>query len=338
MPPVERLTAPYLWVRRRYLRSINDAACRRHASELPADAMPTYIVVTPHLVHLAPLAAQNRASTVAPVFVANGLGASDVSWLGAMSPGTPILVLNASLRSGSASMLQHGAVIDHLLRTIDRDCCFQDADCFISDSAFWASMVLKPGRHYAAGPFLRETTAERPAYPETFLIRINRALFDSYRRTYGISAEPTARPGRRARELLRGGGYAEGRYLETLKDYYDTLQQYWIAAQLDGFTHNFVSGAGSAVHHVGGTSYLHRSFENLEHWDYWPLNVHYFHLRLLELPQCARFRDRFRALIDLHRSSTDLLAACPEFAGGWRRRESDLILDRTGARSVYGAP
>ena len=34
--------------------------------------------------------------------------------------------------------------------------------------------------------------------------------------------------------------------------------------------------------HIGGTSYLKNSDYDLTHWDYWPLSVRYFNLRLME--------------------------------------------------------
>jgi hypothetical protein len=323
-------------VRSTILRSINDRICRRASSRLRSGCLPSYIVVTPHLVHLAPLAARNHPPGIQPVFVANGIGRPDIAWLAEVSPDVPLVPLRASLGGNPNSLVEHGVVINHLARGYEGIFCVQDADCFVSDTEFWASMRLDPETDYAAGPFLRKGEGERPDFPETFILCLNRDLMEKYRRDYGITAEPSSRPRARARRLLNQAGYPDGKYLETLKDYYDTLQQFWIAARLHGFTCRLVSGEGSSVHHVGGTSYLHRAFENLDHWDYWPLNVHYFHLRLLELPRCAPFRERFRGLLDFHGNSNDLLAAFPAFAEGWRRRESDLIIERTNAASIYG--
>jgi len=314
----------------------NDRICRRASVKLDARRMPTYIVVTPHLVHLAPLAASNHSVGIQPVFVANGIGRTDIDWLTAMKPDVPVISLRTSLGGKSASLLEHGVIINHLARGVHDVFCVQDADCFVTDSEFWATMMLDPNTDYAVGPFLRQGEGERPDFPETFLICLNRELMEKYSREFGITAEPSGRPRRKARRFLRDVGYPEGKYLETLKDYYDTLQQFWVAARKHGFVYRHVAGEGKTVHHVGGTSYLHRSFENLEHWDYWPLNVHYFHLRLLELSRCAQFRPRFGAVIDFHGSSNRLLDQFPEFANGWRRRESDLIIARTNAETLYG--
>ena len=110
----------------------------------------------------------------------------------------------------------------------------------------------------------------------------------------------SSHPPPRAAALLQAAGYSPGHYLEKRKDYYDTLQQFWVAASHQGYVFRRIEGAGSAVYHVGGTSYLHRTLDNLSHWEYWPLNVHYFHLRLLDMPGCSRFESRFRDLRSLH--------------------------------------
>lgn len=324
-------------VRGTILRSINDRIVSRASSGLRPGALPSYIVVTPHLVHLAPLAARNHPPQIQPVFVANGIGPSDIAWLADVSPDVPLVQLRASLGGNADSLVEHGMVINHLAKGNRGIFCVQDADCFVSDTEFWKSMKLDALTDYAAGPFVRQGERERPDFPETFLLCLNRGLMERFRRDYGITAEPSGRPRARTRRFLARAGYPEGKYLETLKDYYDTLQQYWVAAQEHGFAFRIVPGEGRSVHHVGGTSYLHRAFEDLDHWDYWPLNVHYFHLRLLDLPRCAPFRERFRGLIDFHGSSRNLLSDSPGFAEGWRRRESDVIIDRTNAASLYGA-
>ena len=72
-------------VRRRLLRERNAAACRAHHDRWEGRT-PSFIVVTPHLTHLAPLATQNAGPGVQPVFVANGIGEGDRAWLAAQCP------------------------------------------------------------------------------------------------------------------------------------------------------------------------------------------------------------------------------------------------------------
>jgi hypothetical protein len=317
------------------LDSLNERAAMKVCGGLPRDRIPSFIVVTPELVHLAPLAARNNGARVQPVFVANGATADDVAWLRAMAPSVPVIRLWTSVRRKAGSLLHHGDVIEYVARASSRPFCIQDADCFVTDSAFWETLALDVEREYAVGPFSRKPEAGRPEFPETFLLMLNAPLMERLRRESGITAVAAAKLPPRARNALAAAGYPAGKYLETRKQYFDTLQQFWVAAMHDGFGFRLVEGDGESVHHVGGTSYLHRTFDDLAHWDFWPLNVHYFHLRLLELPACSAFRPRFQSLFEFHGSSRSLLGKYPEYASGRRRAESDRIIDRTSAASLY---
>jgi hypothetical protein len=144
-----------------------------------------------------------------------------------------------------------------------------------------------------------------------------------------------ARTDARGVKILSDAGYPAGRVLETYKDYFDTLQQYWVVATHQGMKYRRVPGEGDTVHHIGGTSYLYKSFEKLDHWDYWPLAVHYFNLRILEFAGAAPFRTRFANLIDFHGSAESLLRRFPDFGNGWRKKSADEILLKLGARSIY---
>jgi hypothetical protein len=323
-------------VRRLILERMNTIVFAGANRMLERGRVPCYIIVTPHLAHLAPLAAQNHGAGIQPVFVANGIDKTDRDWLRTISPDVPIITLKTSFRGNSKSLLEHGIVINCMTATDDSEFCIQDADCFIFDSAFWRGLTLNLETHYAAGPFLREAGAGKPEFPETFLLMLNASLLREYRQRYGITAETAAVPRNRARGILAEAGYPEGTFIDSFKNYYDTLQQFWIVASHEGFHYKVVPGDGETVFHLGGTSYLHADFSDLEHWDYWALNVQYFHLRLLEMPACHRFRERFRGLIDFHGRTDWLLSRYPEFAPGWRRHLSDKIIDATRANDLYG--
>ena len=92
------------------------------------------------------------------------------------------------------------------------------------------------------------------------------------------------------------------------------------------------------IFHIGGTSYLHKSDYDLAHWDYWPLSVIYFNLKLLELPAGHRFRERFSSILDKYESSERLLELHPEFQQTWRYREMQTILDYTHCRLISDRP
>ena len=300
------------------------------------DRPRSYIVVTPHLIHLAPLATLNHGGRVQPVFVANGINHDDSEWLRMMCPEVPIVPLRASLGNNPDSMLSHGIVIDYLAQAELGAFYIQDADCFVSDRSFWSFTAMDLTAEYAVCAFVRKGSEDRPEFPETFLTALNAPLLRKYRKLYGVVSESVPTADSRAMRILDDAGYPAGRVLETYKDYFDTLQQYWVIATHQGMRHRRAAGEGETVHHIGGTSYLYKSFEKLAHWDYWPLAVHYFNLRILEMPAVERFRKRFKGLIDYHGSADALIEAYPHFAGGWRKRSADRIISELGVERVFG--
>ena len=315
---VEAVRSSLLW-------RLNTRIIARGVKSLPPDTLKSYIVVTPHLVHLAPLATLNHGPRVQPVLVANGLSEADITWLSEMTD-APVIRLKSSLGRSPDSLLAHGTIIDYLADTNPGAFCIQDADCFISDQSFWNSVNIDLSSEYAVCAFVRNGDGDRADFPETFLTILNAPLMREYRRNHDVTSESSSRVSPRAQQALSEAGYPAGRVLETLKDYYDTLQQFWVVATHHGFRFRQIPGEGSTVHHIGGTSYLYRAFDNLDHWDYWPLAVHYLNLRILESPKTSVFRQRFAGLFEFHGSADQLLIKYPAFASGWRRQTSERII------------
>jgi hypothetical protein len=312
------------------LRSMNSGVAAS-VSRLSLDGkIPCYIVVTPHLVHLAPMAAREHPAQFPPVLIANGLDEADVEWLATMCPGTPLIAVRGGIRRGSKSLLPHGVIIDLVADSSGGPFCLQDADCFILERDFWDKVSIDEDRDYAAGPFLKEDFG-KGAYPETFFVCVNRNLMMAYRRLYRLSTNGGIPDSGQARRILEEAGFGEGVFPEPSKKAYDTMQQFWVVAASKGFRFRLLPGENRAVHHIGGTSYLHVKFEDLSSGEFWPLNSHYFHLRILEEPQYARFRGRFKELVQFHCDSQSLLRSFPAFSDGWRRRQTDALLLRLGS-------
>jgi hypothetical protein len=299
---------------------------------------PIFLVVTRDLVHMAPLAVATRHPDFAPVFVGNGISPEDESWLATMCPDTPVISLKASLATGNpASMLDHGAVLQYLLELVPGTFCIQDPDCFIIQKTFFETIALDEKHEYAVGPFVRIAPNEvMPRMPQTFFLMLNAPLFRELRREYGLSARVTRIPDSRLVPLLAAGGFPPGHYPHQVKGYFDTLHMFWIAAEQLGRRFTVIPGAEETVCHIGGTSYLFRVTENLEHWDYWPLNAHYIHLKLLSMPACTRFRKRFAALIALRDTPEKLLERYPAYRNGRRFAQTRAILENLQAEKLYG--
>ena len=93
---------------------------------------------------------------------------------------------------------------------------------------------------------------------------------------------------------------------------------------------------GNVMHEI--LSFVHTADDiDLAHWDYWPLSVIYFNLKLLELPLGERFRDRFENLFLKYKSSQTLLETFPEFGKTKRYRELQPLLKHI-TTSVYTCP
>jgi hypothetical protein len=276
--------------------------------------------------HLAPLAVLHGNPRIAHLIVGNGLSPGDVEWIRARAPGTPVLRLKASLQGNPDTYLSHAEVVRLCEKASRGDFCIQDADCFVTDPVWWNELQFGSNAAYAAGPFRKPIERIGGWMPETYLVLINKG---GYRRreAYGvhpdISADPTPLGDR-----LRAQGIGEPFFPDAAKSYFDTLQKHWLAAVLDGEQFRLLPGADISVHHIGGSSYLTgRETTDVSHWDYWPLNTVYFHLRVLEFPRFARFRTRFGNLYERYGSPHQLLAKYPGFKHSQRFVKSEKILE-----------
>jgi hypothetical protein len=273
------------------------------------------------------MAARNHPRRFPAILVANGLDRDDISWLRKTCADIPLVSVTATFDPRSRALLPHGAIIDLVASARKGPFCLQDADCFVSDVEFWESIQLDEKVEYASGPFIKVGDVAS-AYPETYFVCVNGDLLVRYGDQYGITSAAGPSGSTRANEALARAGFLEGMFPESSKNYFDTLQQFWVLAIDKGYRFRYLDGAGKTIHHIGGTSYLHAVFNDLAKWDYLPLNVHYFHLKLLEHPSTERFRRRFKALINYHGTTESLLDSFPEFRDGWRRKQTDMILGR----------
>ena len=82
----------------------------------------------------------------------------------------------------------------------------------------------------------------------------------------GASSRISA-PNERAAEAIAALGYEPDQYPDYNKDYFDTLQAFWLLSQSEGLSFRELPGFEDSVIHIGGTSYLHRSDIELAHRD-----------------------------------------------------------------------
>lgn len=291
-----------------------------------ADRQLIVFIFTEQLMHFAPFCIPETDGRFELLLLLNGVTDESASWLADLLPGTCVVRLKASLKGNARSLLSHAAVLNDLLAVIRQPFCIQDPDCFITDARFFDDVHVDENE-FAAGPFVKRPTDHDHVLPDTFFLMLNSRLFHRLSSEFGISAELITSLPTKAMKAAQTFGYQPGQFTENFKNYFDTLQAYWIVAQAEGKNFRLLPGAGESVFHIGGTSYLHKCDYDLAHWDYWPLSVQYFNLRLLEQPVNARFRKMFPELTATYSDSEDLLRKYPMFQQGYRYRDIQTILD-----------
>lgn len=290
------------------------------------DTQLIVFIFTEELMHFAPFCIPETNGQFEVMLLLNGVSDESAYWLTSLFPETCMVRLIASLKGNAKSLLSHAAVLNDLLAVIQRPFVIQDPDCFVTDLRFFDAVHVAEDE-FAAGPFVKRPTDHDHILPDTFLLMLNSPLFHRLSREFGISAELITSLPRKAMEAAQTLGYQPGQFTENFKSYFDTLQAYWIVAQAEGKRFRLLQGSGKTVFHIGGTSYLHKCDYELSHWDYWPLSVQYFNLRLLEQPVNARFRMQFSSLFSTYAGADDLLKKYPEFRDGYRYHDAHAILD-----------
>jgi len=223
--------------------------------------------------------------------------------------------------------LPHAEVINLCHFAAEADFCVQDADCFVTEPSWWKGLRLTSRLQYAAGPFAKDLNRLGGLMPDTYLVLVNGARF-SESSARGVPPDIAKVPPPALRRLLAARGVTGDYFPEEGKSYFDTLQAQWVMAALEGGELLCLPGADQNVFHIGGSTYLNTRFaEDVAHWDYWPLNTPYFHLRVLESSRFQFLRPRFAALFQQHGSAEEILRRHPDFKNSKRFANSQKLLD-----------
>lgn len=315
--------------RNHVLRQINFRALVNVKSFISnSQKLPVFVIASPPDMHLAPMAVWKTPPEIQPVIMANGVAPQDVQWIkNQVSPEIPVVSLKASLTTNYRSFLSHAEVVRLASHCVTGDFVIQDADCFVLEPSWWQKLRIENSSlQYAAGPFAKPFNHIDAMMPDTFLVMLNGNAY-RHREARGISPDIVSSPSPALAAMLKAKGLPKDYIPDDVKTYYDTLQQHWTAAVLDGQNLMVLPGADDVVMHVGGSSYLNGSPRHeLSHWDYWPLNTPYFHLRVLEYDRYSSLRSRFTSLYKLYGSADAILEAYPEFKQSRRYCLSQRVL------------
>lgn len=316
-------------IRDKILRAINAIYFARQTrrSFNQKNNLPIFIVVTPAVVHLAERSAAGLPPEHCPTFILNGVNGDDTIWLKSQHPRAQYIQLKTSISGKNANLVSHGEVIDLIGKNTKSDFCLMDADNFILDHSILDEINLLTENEFAAGPFIKNYDEFGRVIPETFLVTINGKLFQSLRTQHNLTAEVTRVPHKNTETLLRIAGFPNGTFPEKANDFWDTLQMYWCISQHLGKSFRATPGENTKTIHIGGTSYLNKIGGDEKRWNYLPLAVHYLNLRLLELPEMARFKDRFSDLTTHYGDAKRLLLKNPEFKQSIRFETVNRVIE-----------
>lgn len=316
------------------LAAVNQQRLRRGLAGIDRGKIPIFFIFTPEIGHLAPFCIPQADDRFTSVLVMNAVSKDDVDWIRSIHPDLPLIELKHSLTRNSQSLLPHGDVLNDLFAVADGDFCIQDPDCFVTDTRFWENVRLEQD-DYAGGPFWSKAYGQDHDLPYTYFVMFSLGAFQTIASKYGVDANVMRTLPANAQRQAESVGYGAGHFPNRGKDYFDTLQAFWVLSLAEGMKFREMPGERDWIYHIGGTSYLHKSDIELSHWDFWPLSVHYFNLRLLESPLLERFRERYEMLFDTYRSSDALLEQHVEFREGWRCAEIDKILGSVMPAAVH---
>lgn len=292
---------------------------------LRSEAIPVFFIVTPEICHLTPFFLRNIPSGFQSVIVLNGVSDEDSAWISRVAEGTSVVKLVASFRKGSRTLVPHSDVLNALFSVSDQNFCIQDPDCFVTDPGFWGEVVFDESE-FAAGPFWEESLVGNHVIPQTYFLALNRKVFVETSVRLGIDAGIYHKVPATASDAVRRMGYGSAQYPKHGKNYFDTLQLYWILCYDRGLRFRRLSGENKRVFHLGGTSYLASGSIDLAYGEYWPLSVIYFNMCLLDDFRLNRFRPRFQYLFDRYHSADQLLRQYQGFRDCWRSKHIERIV------------
>jgi hypothetical protein len=311
------------------LHLINVRRIARDLRNLPTGtSLPVFVIASPRDMHLTPFFLRHPPTPFGCIVLANGLGTQEIKWLRAKLGGVAVSPLTASVTANPNTYLSHASVIQAAADAWSGDFVIQDADCIVRHPSVWTELQHIHQNAYAAGPFWKACNFQQFTLPDTFLVRLKWALFKEAMKTWNTDAQITLDlPPRLASELQKLG-ITEKMYPDTDKKYFDTLQTLWLALELGQLSFQRTSGAGDAVFHVGGSSYLMENRVALNPTQsQWTAGTLWFHMAYLEKMNDSFLNTRFRSFRETWKSSQQIAQLFTGFQNSQRHIVMTEILN-----------
>ena len=279
-----------------------------------------YVIVMPRTLHFLLPCLRLVAADLRIVLLLNGASAWEAALLKERFPGMP----QFRLATLPGSSVNHGAMVDMMLRHNEQDFGILDHDLYLFDRSVLQEL------HFSDAEFLLCLLAEsgpRWTYPLTHFLYFRSAAWRRLMRQYGVGAGIYRRLPVTARGQLRGAGLRDGETLKPYHDFYDTLHVLVALAYSEGMELcQLEVDLDGGIYHLGGTSIGSHYTKDL--FDL------YTHLLFLELAGEAELKRRYAHLAAPFKGAGELRARLPQTAEAGRQL---AVLDKLAARLTLAA-
>lgn len=275
-----------------------------------------YVIVMPQTLHFLLPCLSLVAKDVRVVLLLNGAARWEADLLKARWPHLPQFRV-ATLPHSSVN---HGAMVNLLLRNNGQDFGLLDHDLYLFDTSALAQL------QFAEKEFLLCLWADTDpkskwVYPLTHFLYFRVGVLSRLMKQYGVGADLYRHVPEPARSRLLELGLSDGHPLKSYHNFYDTLHVLIALAYAEGLELCELDVAEGGVYHVGGTSIGTHHTKDLLHL--------YTHLRFLELSADPQLRRRYAMLAAPFSNSSELrmrVLEDPEF--DLRLEVLDNIIER----------
>ncbi|MBI4814944.1 MAG: hypothetical protein HY791_01720 [Deltaproteobacteria bacterium] len=234
------------------------------------NSRPVFLIAVPRTLHLIELCLRNLPRGSGVQIIENGLTSDERGFLSREFP----TVRRFKLRPLPGQLYSHGSVVTFLARTLERPFLILDHDCFPADDDLLQG--LEPGsKDVAVGlaleGFVDVNSKTGLRFPRTHFLLLEPSRLRALMARHEIHLDKyTATPNSVA-NLLATIGIGDHNFPRPYQANYDTLLLAFAVAIAEGKSIQLRETSATAIHHVGGTSWVRHP-----HMDF-------VHLRLLEL-------------------------------------------------------
>jgi hypothetical protein len=270
------------------------------------------MIVVPGLEHIAIPAIRLLGSSSPLVIIDNGLHLKDRIRIVDAIPSLKIFKLYTNGITGQQMVDTHPEVMETLTHSNCDMTIFIDADCYVFKYSLIDKVFEELKDKLFVSPFFYENHLLKQKIPETFLIGINKRIYNNIKKKYGIQFGESVIP----TSLVKKAESRWGKpipWLHPWKKKFDTIHVTILASLVEHLKIGTLETSDEYVQHVCATSYSIKKVILQYPDDEFLLNAHFFHMRLLEELRIDRINECLLPIIKHYINSEELKNKYPEF-------------------------